>query len=293
MQEIYPSNKTLSPVLKTILVVMCTAAYGLCCLPSFRLIGHFVLQMVLSLILSLALTVLVFLFVPRGLQVLSNALSLFLMTMLIMAIYQQVQAQMVAESFNGWIYTFFYDKPLTVAVVWGTAYCSVLLFRLFSPFNDKFEVFRSDFKVFYSRSTAFFIVFYCAVLVYCFLLLRRPGGQSGLNLIPFAMIQNYIKTWSVSYESLFYLIGNILCLFPFGFFWRVRNQKRNLIFVILIPILISGGIELTQLLLRMGDFDIDDIIMNASGFYFGYFLSFLFDTIRSAITKEKENTIFG
>lgn len=60
------------------------------------------------------------------------------------------------------------------------------------------------------------------------------------------------------------LIGNILLFIPFGIFFRKLNQH------IYLGLLMIVSIELTQLLLRVGIFDVIDIILNFIGFLIGY-----------------------
>lgn len=292
MPKLYRDQRILHPVLQWTAAAVCAAAYFLCCLPSFQLIGRFALQMFLSVLLSAFCTALFFFALPRSLQVIGKGLSLFLVAMLSAAIAQQILEQVRAEQFTGWVNTFFYDRPLTVAVVWAVGFVLPMALRLFLPYRQSLETFRADYACFFKDASGVFLLFYVCVLAYCFLLQRTPGGESGLNLIPFAMIFTYFGTMSFAYESIFYLIGNVLCFFPFGFFYRIYKRRFDWPRLILVPIVLSLLIEVSQILLGMGDFDVDDIIMNATGFYFGYFLSFLFDKIRGKITAGEETSIF-
>jgi len=99
--------------------------------------------------------------------------------------------------------------------------------------------------------------------------------KTSVNLIPFKTIINYIRNISFSYIStanLFYnLLGNIVCLMPFGLFLpllfeKIDNTKKYLITVLFVTL----GIELSQLLTLSGSFDIDDIILNFLGAYLSY-----------------------
>lgn len=293
MPELYKDKSTLHPVLQWTAAAVCAAAYFLCCLPSFHLIGKFALQMTLSVFFSAGCTVVFFFAIPRSLLVIGKGLSLFLSAMLCAALVEQIGQQIKAGKITGWIQTFFYDKPLTVAVVWAVAFVLLLALRLFLPQSASLATFREDFARFFRDASGMFMLFYMCVLIYCFLLQRKPGGESGMNLIPFSMILAYIGAMSYAYETVFYLIGNVLCFFPFGFFYRIRHRKADWVRLILMPIVLSLLIEVSQILLGMGDFDVDDIIMNAFGFYFGYFLSFLCDKIREKRTAGEETTVFA
>jgi len=99
--------------------------------------------------------------------------------------------------------------------------------------------------------------------------------KTSVNLIPFKTIINYIENIFFSYIStsnLFYnLLGNIVCLMPFGLFLpllfkKTNNTKKYIITIFFVTL----GIEITQLLTLSGSFDIDDIILNALGAYIAY-----------------------
>lgn len=293
MKILYKNRTALHPMLQWAAAAVCAAAYFLCCLPSFHLIGRFTVQMTLSVVLSAICTVLFFFILPRSLTVIGKGLSLFLMTMLTIAIKDQIVEQIKAGSFTGWVQTFFYDRPLTVAIVWAVAFVLVMAMRLLLPYNEVLRPFRADYLCFFKDSSGVFLLFYVCVLIYCFLLQRKPGGESGINLVPFSMISAYIASASFAYESIFYLIGNVLCFFPFGFFYRVYKPRFDVARFIMLPIILSLLIEISQIVFGMGDFDVDDIIMNAFGFYFGYFLSYLADKIREKRTAGEETTIFA
>lgn len=293
MPDLYKERSTLHPVLQWTAAAVCAAAYFLCCLPSFRLIGRFALQMTLSVLLSAVCTAVFFFVLPRSLLVIGKALSLFLFSMLSVAAAEQVTQQMKAGSFSGWVHTFFYDRPLTVAVVWASAFVLPMALRLLLPYSASLAPFRKDYMRFFKDASGVFLVFYGCVLLYCFALQRAPGGESGMNLIPFSMIFSYISSASFAYESIFYLIGNLLCFFPFGFYYRIYKARFDVVRLILLPVVLSLLIEISQILFGMGDFDVDDIIMNAFGFYVGYALSFLLDKLRQKRTAGEETTIFA
>lgn len=292
MVQPYKDSKTPHAFTLTIGTVLSAAAYSLCCLPSFYRIGHFALQIVLAFILSLLCTALLFFLWPRSLLFLGKGLSVFLLFFIAAALFDQVQAQIAAEQFSGWIHTFFYDRPFIVSLVWATPFVSLMLLRVLLPHSERYRIFREDFGKFYQNAVGVFIFYYICILVYCFVLQRKPGIEPGLNLVPFSMILSYITSFSFSYESLFYLVGNILCFFPFGFFYKIRKKKIEPIRTTLLPLTLSLLIETSQLLFRMGDFDIDDILMNAAGFYLGVFIAVLLERIRQAVTKGEERSIF-
>ena len=293
MKKLYKDSPSLPAALQWVVAVLCGAAYVVCCLPSFYWIGKFALQCLSSVFLSFLVTAVIFLFVPRSLRILDKGLSLFLIAMLLFASYRQVLAQMASESVKiWWIHTFFYDRPFTVAMVWCTAFSSVLFLRLFTPFCDALSVFRVDFSGFFYVSFRVFLVFYALVLVYCFFLQRQPSGQSGFNLIPFAMMISYIGSFRYAYETIFYVLGNLLCFLPLGFYLRIRQKNVSGWRILSTPVVFSLLIEASQLLFNTGQFDVDDIIMNAVGYYIGFGIAYLFDFTRKRITAGEETSIF-
>jgi glycopeptide antibiotics resistance protein len=67
------------------------------------------------------------------------------------------------------------------------------------------------------------------------------------------------------------IAGNIFAFSPFGFILPVISPKnRKFLNVALLCFEFTLSIELIQLLLKVGIFDVDDIFMNLCGGIFGY-----------------------
>jgi VanZ like family. len=67
------------------------------------------------------------------------------------------------------------------------------------------------------------------------------------------------------------IVGNILAFSPFGFFLPLLNKSYRKFYVIaFLSILFSLIIETSQFLLKVGVFDVDDILMNSVGGILGY-----------------------
>lgn len=67
------------------------------------------------------------------------------------------------------------------------------------------------------------------------------------------------------------IFGNVLAFAPFGFLLPLLNKKyRNFFFVIFLSLLFSLVVETTQMLLKVGIFDVDDLLMNTIGGTGGY-----------------------
>ena len=97
------------------------------------------------------------------------------------------------------------------------------------------------------------------------------------EFVPFKIFAEYaemirldiLTVWDVIYQ----IAGNLFLFFPFGVlfpasFPKIREAKKCL------PIALSSifVIELSQLLLKMGSFDITDVMLNMLGAVLGYLL---------------------
>jgi glycopeptide antibiotics resistance protein len=95
-----------------------------------------------------------------------------------------------------------------------------------------------------------------------------------LNLIPFRTIISYLKLIpSLPQIALKNLLGNIILFMPFGFLipilWSKTNSSQK---IIIISIIFSFVLEISQLILHLGSFDIDDIFLNTLGALLGYLM---------------------
>ncbi|WP_078552199.1 VanZ family protein [Bacillus alkalicellulosilyticus] len=95
------------------------------------------------------------------------------------------------------------------------------------------------------------------------------------NIIPFRNMYNYI----VNHQN-FNLnividntLGNVLIFIPLGVFLAIIFNKLNTMSkVVVCTLMISFSIEFLQFTLRVGQFDIDDIILNTLGSVIGYLI---------------------
>ena len=95
------------------------------------------------------------------------------------------------------------------------------------------------------------------------------------NFMPFKEIMRF---WHYRYQLgarvvVINIIGNIGAFIPFGLFVPIISIKlRKAWKVILLGMLLSGTVELLQLVTKVGSFDVDDIILNTAGTIIGYLL---------------------
>lgn len=91
--------------------------------------------------------------------------------------------------------------------------------------------------------------------------------------MPFREISRFIKYRGLlGFQAvLLNLAGNVLGFVPFGFFIPVVSRRgriwRN---AVLMGFGFSLCIELTQLIFKIGSFDVDDILLNTTGSILGY-----------------------
>ncbi|MEV5029778.1 VanZ family protein [Paenibacillus sp. LPE1-1-1.1] len=116
-------------------------------------------------------------------------------------------------------------------------------------------------------------------LVMCWLLFYRNryfGEGYSYNLVPFFTIKKYIVyhdhfNFDIWFKNLF---GNIVLFMPIGLFLPLLNKKYSRgIVLAAASILLITIVELTQMLTRVGSFDIDDIILNTLGALLGLMIT--------------------
>lgn len=122
-----------------------------------------------------------------------------------------------------------------------------------------------------------FILYLLLVIYVMFLAdsLHRTN-QSGCyryNLEPFREIQRFPKMWKAYGAGIacLNLFGNVIAFMPLGFFVPLHVKKyRKCIVTVAISFLFSLMIECTQLVSKVGVFDVDDLMLNTLGGFLGY-----------------------
>ncbi|MGG4441857.1 VanZ family protein [Brevibacillus fortis] len=94
------------------------------------------------------------------------------------------------------------------------------------------------------------------------------------NLVPFHEIENYVKgiRYYHSWHSAVNFVGNVIAFMPLGFLLPLLFPKKagSLFRVITLSLMLSLGVELTQLVMNVGTFDVDDLLLNTAGGMIGY-----------------------
>ncbi|GKX65884.1 VanZ family protein [Inconstantimicrobium mannanitabidum] len=91
------------------------------------------------------------------------------------------------------------------------------------------------------------------------------------NFIPTKSIFHYLsgkETIKIAVEN---LLGNIIAFGPLGFFLpTLLNWAKKFRHTVFISFIVSLSFEVIQLLTAIGDFDVDDIILNVLGAMIGF-----------------------
>jgi len=101
---------------------------------------------------------------------------------------------------------------------------------------------------------------------------RRNQGESFVNLVPFRTIETYISdlSFSVGFMNIF---GNIIPFIPMGFLIPMAfPSQRNMFKTLISCFLVILSVEILQIVLFLGSFDIDDIILNLISCLIGFIL---------------------
>lgn len=133
-----------------------------------------------------------------------------------------------------------------------------------------------------------FLIIYTIVLAY-FLFFSEDYGRTvvgreySYNLVLFKEVKRFItyREKLGSFVVLSNLLGNVVGFIPFGLILPIMNKKfRKFITIVLISFQISLTIEIAQLFLKVGSFDVDDLFLNTLGGIIGYIVFFIVNKIR-------------
>ncbi|GAV25394.1 VanZ family protein [Carboxydothermus islandicus] len=102
------------------------------------------------------------------------------------------------------------------------------------------------------------------------------------NIIPFKTICYYVINWSKSGISRINIIANIAAFIPLGFLLlRLLDKGNKFKKIILISLILSLLFEIIQLITGIGNFDIDDVILNVIGSMVGVIVYNLFEKVKT------------
>ena len=111
-------------------------------------------------------------------------------------------------------------------------------------------------------------VLYVGVVAYGTIFSRKEGSQSEI-LLEFESISKAIK--EQSFQPMEHLLMNVALFVPIGFLFVAINPKKlnRISFVIPLGLILTVLIETVQMLLQMGQCDLEDLVANALGAVIG------------------------
>ena len=243
-------------------------------LPGYALIGNLFAQVAVTILLNVFIMLIIdFIFKTKP-EVVSYSLILMMSFWIITALIKQINLHISTNDFSlKWLHLFYYDKPALIFVV---MFISILYYviRLLYQKNNKDYII--SYKKYIRITFRCLLVYYAIILFYCFYLVREiTFVPNEPNLIPFEVISSSLNR--IDYELLFLILGNIAIFFPLGVI--VSSITSNKAINILLPIILSISIEVSQYFLGNGHPDIDDVILNVIGYYLGILIRIVLDRI--------------
>ena len=120
------------------------------------------------------------------------------------------------------------------------------------------------------------------------MLLSTENASGGINIVPFREITRY----QIGSTLFFYnVIGNIALFIPFGYFISDKLKAKKATHIIIISAIISLTAELIQYKIGRA-FDIDDVLLNATGAIIGFFAYTSIQQIKKHLPKALQSNIF-
>ena len=120
------------------------------------------------------------------------------------------------------------------------------------------------------------------------MLLSTENASGGINIVPFREITRY----QIGSTLFFYnVIGNIALFIPFGYFISDKLKAKKATHIIIISAIISLTAELIQYKIGRA-FDIDDVLLNATGAIIGFFTYTSIQQIKKHLPKALQSNIF-
>lgn len=118
-------------------------------------------------------------------------------------------------------------------------------------------------------------------------------GRRKVYLRPFESTKMFLGLWEYAYAR-WNVIGNILLFMPFGILTRgLWNGPKGLFCTFCLALATSSGFEIIQFLYAIGEFDVDDIILNVSGAAAGYGAANLCSVVFPTVKRRKKHSDHG
>jgi glycopeptide antibiotics resistance protein len=171
----------------------------------------------------------------------------------------------------------------------GLLISSILFFLCMLIYLIVYKIIMHGKKMINYKKAIIFSIF----ITYIYLVLNttlfanfRDLGISGINL---ELFNSYIKVLRRFSNSIVWrdIILNIFMFIPFGFLLPLLNKHFHKPYITwVLGLLFTLSIEITQLIIKVGAFDVDDIFNNFLGSIIGYFL--VMSLLSSKFNKSKK-----
>ena len=134
------------------------------------------------------------------------------------------------------------------------------------------------------------------IFVFYFLLISEVYGRSSemqeyhYNLVLFQEIKRF---WNYreqlgAFATVTNLFGNVLIFLPFGFFMPMASKHRSFLSTSFYSLALSLIVEISQLFMKVGCFDVDDLLLNTIGGMLGYIVFSICNVTRRNYAKKKK-----
>ena len=129
-----------------------------------------------------------------------------------------------------------------------------------------------------------------------FLIFSEWYGRTGemqeyhYNLVLFKEIKRF---WNYreqlgAFATVTNLFGNVLIFLPFGFFMPMASKHRSFLSTSFYSLALSLIVEISQLFMKVGCFDVDDLLLNTIGGMLGYIVFSICNVTRRNYAKKKK-----
>lgn len=134
------------------------------------------------------------------------------------------------------------------------------------------------------------------IFVFYFLLISEVYGRTSemqeyhYNLVLFQEIKRF---WNYreqlgAFATVTNLFGNVLIFLPFGFFMPMASKYRSFLSTSFYSLALSLIVEISQLFMKVGCFDVDDLLLNTIGGMLGYIVFSICNVTRRNYAKKKK-----
>ena len=134
------------------------------------------------------------------------------------------------------------------------------------------------------------------IFVFYFLLISEVYGRTSemqeyhYNLVLFQEIKRF---WNYreqlgAFATVTNLFGNVLIFLPFGFFMPMASKHRSFLNTSFYSLALSLIVEISQLFMKVGCFDVDDLLLNTIGGMLGYIVFSICNVTRRNYAKKKK-----